>query len=73
MTGNNSNGSSKEWDPDRSVGGADCSTDLVPMDPHTFSEGIWVLQTYINSLQPPSQKVCGSIGCVVLGSNFLFS
>ena len=28
----------------------------------TFSEGNWTLQAYINSLQSPSQKVCGSIG-----------
>ena len=34
------------------------------MDPHTFSEGNWVPQAYINSLQSPSEKVCGSIGCV---------
>ena len=34
----------------------------TPMDPHTFSEGNWTLQAYINSLQSPSQKVCGSIG-----------
>ena len=32
------------------------------MDPHTFSEGMWALQAYINSLQSPSQKVGGSIG-----------
>ena len=33
-----------------------------PMDPHTFSKGNWTLQAYINSLQSPSQKVCGPIG-----------
>ena len=32
------------------------------MDPHTFSEGNWVPQAYINSLHSPSEKVCGSIG-----------
>ena len=35
---------------------------IGPMDPHTFSEGMWALQAYINSLQSPSQKACGSIG-----------
>ena len=35
------------------------------MDPHTFSEGHWTLQAYINSLQSPSQKVCGSIGIAI--------
>ena len=32
------------------------------MDPHTFSEGSWASQAYINRLQSPSEKVCGSIG-----------
>ena len=36
-----------------------------PMDPHTFSEGNWVPQACINSLQSPSEKVCGSIGFYV--------
>ena len=34
---------------------------IHPMDPHTFSEGNWTLQAYINSLQSPSRKVCGWI------------
>ena len=38
-----------------------------PMDPDTFSEGMWALQAYINSLQSPSQKVCGSIGIEAWG------
>ena len=33
----------------------------------TFSEGNWTLQAYINSLQSPSQKACGSIGCIIKG------
>ena len=34
----------------------------IPRDPHTFSEGTWALQAYINSLQSPSEKVLGSLG-----------
>ena len=35
---------------------------ILPRDPHTFSEGTWALQAYINSLQSPSEKVLGSLG-----------
>ena len=53
----------------------ECQTDSsfkTPTDPHTFSEGIWALQAYINSLQSPSQRVCGSIGKMLLrgGSSY---
>ena len=44
---------------------------LYPLDPHTFSEGNWTLQAYINSLQSPPQKVCGSIG--IVGSKYFQS
>ena len=33
------------------------------MGPHAFSEGNWPPQAYINRLQSPSEKVCGSIMC----------
>ena len=37
---------------------------LIPRDPSTSSEGTWTLQTYISSLQSPSDKVLGSLGNV---------